>query len=109
MEPEIESPQPTPLRYEQEHNREPAKPSALNSLLPIGGLIVGFIVTVFSLFGIHTTGVVYGLVGEVGLILALALPGLLIGLLVFRGFEQKISSRTVLIAAATLGGIVGGL
>jgi len=61
-----------------------------------------------SLFGIHTNGLVYGLVGGVGLILAVALSAILIGLIVFRGVKKKVSSRTVLIVTATLCGIVGG-
>src|SRR5712692_4683411 len=94
---------------EQEQNREPLKPGTLNSILTIVGIIVGFIVIPVSIFGIHTNGVVYGIVGGVVLILIVSIPCILIGLMVFRGFKNKASSRTVVIVAAAFFGIVGGL
>lgn len=94
---------------EQKQNREPRKPSALNSILTIVGIIVGSIVLLVSLFDIHTSGVVYSIVGGVVLVLVWAIPGILIGLMVFRGFKNKASSRAVIIVAAAFFGIVGGL
>jgi hypothetical protein len=80
-----------------------------HSILTIAGLIVGFIVILVSIFGIHSNGVVYGIVGGVVLILIVSIPCILIGLMVFRGFKNKASSRTVIIVAAAFFGIVGGL
>jgi hypothetical protein len=66
----------------------------LNSILTIVGIIVGSIFILIGLFDIHTNGIV---------------PGILIGLMVFRGFKNKASSHTVIIVAAAFFGIVGGL
>jgi hypothetical protein len=117
---------------EQQQHREPGKPGMLSSILTIAGIIVGFItilvglslsgligdsmygmisgfiITLDDLFGIHTNGDVYGIVGEVVLILVVSISCILIGLLVFRGFKNKASSRIVVIVAAAFFGIVGG-
>src|SRR2546421_743488 len=94
---------------DQEQNREPRKPGTLISILTIVGLIVGSIFILVALFDIHTNGIVPGIVGGIVLILVWAIPGILIGLLIFRGFKNKASSRTVIIVAAAFFGIVGGL
>jgi hypothetical protein len=117
---------------EQQQHRELRKPGTLINILTIAGIIVGFIsilvglsvsglignsmygmisgfiITLDGLFGIHTNGDVYGIVGEVVLILVVSIPCILIGLMVFRGFKNKASSRTVVIVAAAFFGIVGG-
>ena len=77
---------------DQEQNREPRKPGTLISILTIVGLIVGSIFTLVALFDIHTNGIVPGIVGGIVLILVWAIPGILIGLLIFRGFKNKASS-----------------
>src|SRR5690349_14647534 len=122
METEPETPQRNQPAEEQGRTREPHDPSELKSKGMIGGLIAGFMVIVVSLFGIHTDGLVYEaivrilfglqinglvsvLVGGMCLILALALSGILIGLMVFRGAKKKIFSRAILIGTATLCGI----
>jgi len=98
---------------EQQHHREPGQPSALNSMLLlvgiIGGSIVLLVVLVGGLFEILKNGIVLNITAEVGLILVWAIPGILIGLLVFRGFKKKASSRTVLIVVPAFSGIVGGV
>ena len=103
---------------EQQQHREPGKPSALNSLLLIAGIIGGTIalvvVLLFGGLGIFHNGVVQGTLGQVvvgGIVLILvgAIPGILIGLKVFRGFKKKASSRTVLIVVSAFSGIVGGV
>ena len=98
---------------EQQQHREPGKPSALNSMLLLVGIIVGSIVPIVLLvvlqLGLFGIGIAEGIgVGGV-LILVWAIPGILIGLMVFRGFKKKASSRTVLIVVPAFSGIVGGV
>jgi len=98
---------------EQQQHRELRKPGALNSMLLIVGIIVGSIVPIVLLvvlqLGIFGIGIAEGIgVGGV-LILVWAIPGILIGLMVFRGYKKKASSRTVLIVVPAFSGIVGGL
>ena len=103
---------------EQQQHREPRQPGALNSMLLIAGIIGGTIalvvVLLFGGLGIFNNGIVQGTLGQVvvgGIVLILvgAIPGILIGLKVFRGFEKKASSRTVLIVVPAFSGIVGGV
>ena len=98
--------------------REPRQPGVLNSMFLIAGIIVGTIalvvVLLFGGLGIFHNGRVQGTLGQVlvgGIILILvgAIPGILIGLKVFRGFKKKASSRTVLIVVPAFSGIVGGV
>jgi hypothetical protein len=98
--------------------REPRQPGALNSMLLIAGIIAGTIalvvVLMFGGLGIFNNGIEQGTSGQVvvgGLVLILvgAIPGNLIGLLVFRRFKKKASSRTVLIVVPAFSGIVGGV
>jgi hypothetical protein len=94
---------------EQQQNREPRRPDALISIFTIVGLIVGSIAILVSLFDIHTNGIVPGIFLGIVIILVWAIPGIIIGLMVFRGFKNKASSRTVIIVAAAFFGIIGGL
>jgi hypothetical protein len=86
--------------------------------LLIAGIIVGsivlLVVSLFAAFGIFNNGIEQGTLGQVvvgGLVLILvgAIPGILIGLMVFRRFKKKASSRTVLIVVPAFSGIVGGV
>jgi hypothetical protein len=84
--------------------------------LLIEGIIVGsivlLVVSLVDLFGIFTIpndGIVQGIVASIVLILVAAIPGNLIGLLVFRRFKKKASSRTNLILVPAFSGIVGGV
>jgi hypothetical protein len=101
---------------ESVQRREPRQPSELNSLLLIEGIIVGSIVLLvvslvylLGIFNIPDDGIRQGIVASSLLILAAAIPGTLIGLLVFRRFKKKASSRTVLIGVPAFSGIVGGV
>ena len=101
---------------ESVQRREPRQPGALNSLLLIEGIIVGSIVLLvvslvdfFGIFNIPNDGIVQGIVASIVLILVAAIPGNLIGLLVFRRFKKKASSRTNLILVPAFSGIVGGV
>lgn len=101
---------------ESVQRREPRQPSELNSLLLIEGIIGGSIVLLvvslvdlLGIFNIHNNGIVQGIVASIVLILVAAIPGNLIGLLVFRRFKKKASSRTVLIVVPAFSGIVGGV
>ena len=101
---------------ESVQRREPRQPGALNSLLLIEGIIVGSIVLLvvslvdfFGIFNIPNDGIVQGIVASIVLILVAAIPGILIGLLVFRRFKKKASSRTNLILVPAFSGIVGGV
>ncbi len=103
---------------EQQQHREPRQPGALNSMLLIAGIIGGTIalvvVLLFGGLGIFNNGIVQGTLGQVvvgGIVLILVgvIPGILIGLKVFRGFKKKASSRTVLIVVPAFSGIVGGV
>jgi hypothetical protein len=101
---------------ESVQRREPRQPGELNSLLLIEGIIVGsivlLVVSLVDLFGIFTIpndGIVQGIVASIVLILVAAIPGNLIGLLVFRRFKKKASSRTNLILVPAFSGIVGGV
>ena len=103
---------------ESVQRREPRQPGALNSVLLIAGIVGGTIalvvVLLFAGLGIFHNGVVQGTLGQVvvgGIVLILvgAIPGILIGLKVFRGFKKKASSRTVLIVVPAFSGIVGGV
>jgi hypothetical protein len=93
---------------EQKQNREPRKPDTLISIFTIAGIIVGTIVLLVGLFNIHTNGIVPGLVDSIVLILAWAIPGIPIGLMVFHRFKKGASSRTVIIVVAAFSGIVVG-
>jgi ABC-type cobalamin transport system permease subunit len=110
---------------ESVQRREPRQPGELNSLLLIAGIIVGSIVLLvvslvafFGVFNIPNEGIVAGIVlilvnegivASIVLILVAAIPGNLIGLLVFRRFKKKASSRTNLILVPAFSGIVGGV
>ena len=101
---------------ESVQRREPRQPGELNSLLLIAGIIVGSIVLLvvslvayFGIFTIPNEGIVQGTVASIVLILVAAIPGNLIGLLVFRRFKKKASSRTNLILVPAFSGIVGGV
>jgi hypothetical protein len=101
---------------ESVQHREPPQPSELNSLLLIEGIIAGslvlLVVSLVYLLGIFTIpgdGIRQGIVASSLLILAAAIPGTLIGLLVFRRFKKKASSHTNLIVVPAFSGIVGGV
>lgn len=101
---------------ESVQRREPRQPSELNSLLLIEGIIGGSLVLLvvslvylLGIFNIPDDGIRQGIVASGLLILAAAIPGTLIGLLVFRRFKRKASSRTVLIGVPAFSGIVGGV
>jgi hypothetical protein len=80
--------------------------------LLIEGIIVGsivlLVVSLVAFFGVFNTPN-EGIVASIVLILVAAIPGNLIGLLVFRRFKKKASSRTVLIVVPAFSGIVGGV
>ncbi len=99
-------------------DREPRQAGALNSMLLIAGIIGGTIalvvVLLFAGLGIFNNAIAQGtlvqvVVGGLVLILVGAIPGILIGLKVLRGFKKKASSRTVLIVVPAFAGIVGGV
>jgi len=96
--------------------REPRHPGEMNSLLLIEGIIGGslvlLVVSLVYLLGIFTVpndGIRQGIVASSLLILAAAIPGTLIGLLVFRRFKKEASSRIDLIVVPAFSGIVGGV
>jgi hypothetical protein len=97
-------------------HREPRHPSELNSFFLIEGIIVGslvlLVVSLVFLLGIFTLpgdGIRQGIVSSSLLLLAAAIPGTLIGLLVFRRIRKKAPSRTNLIVVPAFSGIVGGV
>jgi hypothetical protein len=103
---------------EQHQHRESRQPGALNSMLLLAGIIGGTIalvvVLLFGGLGIFHNGIEQGTLGQIvvgGIVLILvgAIPGILIGLKVFRGFKKRASSRTVLIVVPAFSGIVGGV
>jgi hypothetical protein len=99
---------------ESEHSREPRQPGELNSMFVIAGIIGGTIalvvVLLFAGLGIfHNSGGIGILGGALVLILVGSIPGILIGLKVFRGFKKKATSRTALIVVSALSGIGGGV
>jgi hypothetical protein len=101
---------------ESVQRREPRQPGELKRFFLIEGIIGGalvlLVVSLVSLLGIFTLpndGIRHGIVVSGLLILATAIPGTLIGLLVFRRVKQKASSRTVLIGVPAFCGIVGGV
>ena len=91
-----------------EQKRESRKSDTLNNIFTIAGIIVGIIVLLVGLFNVHTNGIVPGLVDSIVLILAWAVAGILISLMVFRRFKEKASSRTVIIVVSAFSGILGG-
>lgn len=93
---------------EQKQTRESRESNTLISIFTIAGSIVGTIVLLVGLFNFHTHGIVPGLVDSIVLILAWAIAGILIGLIIFRRFKEKASSRTVIIVVSTFSGIFGG-
>lgn len=103
---------------ELKQHREPGQTSALNSMLVIAGIIGGTIalvvVLLFAWLGIFHNALEQGTLGQIvggGIVLILvgAIPGIFIGLLVFRGYKKKASSRTALIVVPAFRGIVGGV
>jgi len=76
----------------------------------IGGTIALVVVLLFAWLGIfHNSGGIGILGGALVLILVGSIPGILSGLLVFRGYKKKATSRTALIVVSAIYGIVGGL
>ena len=83
---------------ESVQRREPRQPGELKSFFLIEGIIGGalvlLVVSLVSLLGIFTLpndGIRHGIVVSSLLILATAIPGTLIGLLVFRRVKKKAS------------------
>ena len=75
----------------------------------IGGTIALVVVLLFAWLGIfHNSGGIGILGGALVLILVGAIPGILIGLKVFRRFEKEASSRSILIVDSAFFGIAGG-
>src|SRR5712691_933806 len=96
--------------------RETRHPGEMYSLILIEGIIGGslvlLVVSLVYLLGIFTVpndGIRQGIVASSLLILAAAIPGTLIGLLVFRRFKKEASSRIDLIVVPAFSGIVGGV
>ena len=80
----------------------------------IAGTIALVVVLLFGGLGIFYNAIEQGTLGQVSvggiaIILVGAIPGILIGRKVFRGFQKKVSSRTVLIVVSAFSGIVGGV
>ncbi len=99
---------------ESVQNREPVQPGALNSMVVIAGIIAGTIalvvVLLFAGLGIFNNSGGIGILGGVlVLILVGSIPGILIGLKVFRVYKKKASSRIALIGVPAFIGIVGGV
>jgi hypothetical protein len=103
---------------ESVQDRESGQPGALTSRLVIAGIIVGTIalvvVLLFAWLGIFHNALEQGTLGQIlggvlVLILVGSIPGILIGLKVFRGYKKKAASRTALIGVPAFSGIVGGV
>jgi hypothetical protein len=93
---------------EQKQKQEPGKSDTLISMLTLAGIIAGTIVLLVGLFNLHTNGIVPGLVDSIVLILAWAIAGIPIGLLVLRRFNEQASSRILIIGVSAFSGLLGG-